>query len=183
MNPQNRIQYRAALTPHGEIRLQRRPHPLMDAVVVVAVAAAATACLWAVGLRPQPFFFLGYAVFVLVILGVPAASRQRSGTGDGRWADVPAPEVATARAVLDVDPGRPMPSSRLGVAYRWRRVPRSRVAELHEAVKSESAAISDRRRAQEFEARAADDLLWLSRAGEPGRSTCRGTRTGGGQSQ
>lgn len=178
MNPKTRIQYRAAITPHGEMRLQRRPHPLMVVSVVVAVAAVASAGLWAAGVGPQAVFFLGYAVFVLVVLGVPAQVRQGNGAGDGLWADVPAPEAATARAVYDVDPGRPTPSSRLGVAYRWRRVPRSRVAELHEAVKSESAAISDWRRAQEFEARAAEDRLWLNRAGEPGR-----TRTGGGQSQ
>lgn len=166
MNPQTRMQYRAAITPHGETRLQRRPHPLMAAAVVVAVAAVASAGLWVAGVGPSPVFFLGYAVVVIVALGVPAQSRQSNGTGHGLWADVPAPEAATARAVLDVDPGRPVPSWRLGIAYRWRRVPRARVAELHEAVTAESAAIGDRRRAQEREARAAEERLWLSRAGD-----------------
>lgn len=172
MNPRNRMQYRAAITPHGEVLLQRRPHPLMVAAVVVGVAAVASAGLWAAGVGPSPVFFLGYAVVVMVVLGVPAQARQRDGEGEGLWANVPVPESATASAVRDVDPGRPMPSQRLGVAYRWRRVPRSRVEGLHEAVKAESVAIIDRGRAREEEARAAEDRAWLSRAaGDQGKST------------
>lgn len=166
MNAQARIQYRVSITPAGEMRLQRRPRPLLVVVVVVAVAALASGGLWVTDRGPSALFFAIYGLVVVVAFGYPAVERHRQESGDGLlWADVrPVPETAAARAVLDVEAGRPEPTGRLGVARRWRRVPGPRVKDLHEAVQAEISDVIERDHAQEQAVHAAEDRTLRRRA-------------------